>query len=70
MFHANWRPKRHSSAVVNAGDVTLYTSLFPMALSNCRDFDYAGGERTLEGHIDVGAGEMLWTPTGMIINFR
>ncbi len=70
VFDANWRPKRHSSAVVNAGDVTLYTSLFPAALSDFRDFDYAGGERMLEDHIDVGAGEMIWTQTGMIINFR
>ena len=69
MFDANWRPKRHSSAVVNAGDVTLYTSLFPAALSDFRDFDYAGGERMLEDHIDVGAGEMIWTQTGMVITF-
>lgn len=70
LFDSSWRPRRHRSPIVNAGDGALYAARFPESLSAFRDIDYAGGERVLEGRIDVGAGEMIWDPVGMTISFR
>ena len=69
-FDTDWRPKTHSSPLVNAGDDILYKSLMPQSLSGYVDIDYAGGLRLLEGRIDIGAGEMVWDPIGMIISVR
>ena len=67
---SSWRPKSHLAAVVNAGDGSLYVSKFPADLTAYAGLDYAGGERVLDDRIDVGAGEIIWKPTGMIMSFR
>ena len=69
-FDENWRSRKHKSTLVNIGDGTLYMARFPEALSAYRDMDYAGGERILEDQIDIGAGEFIWKPTGMVLSFR
>ena len=70
IFDKNWRPRNHESAVVNTADEALYASLFPAALAEFRDLDYAGGPRVLEDRMDIGAGEMLYEPKGAVIIFR
>jgi hypothetical protein len=69
-FDADWRPKTHGSTLVNAGDDTLYKSLMPQSFLGYIDVDYAGGLRVLEGRIDIGAGENVCNPIGMIIKVR
>jgi hypothetical protein len=69
-FDENWRPRRHSSPLVNKGDDALYMARFPEALFSYRDQDYAGGERVREGKIEIGSGEIVWKPIGFIMNFR
>ena len=69
-FDKNWRPKDHDSAIINTADEALYASLFPAALAEFRDLDYAGGPRVLEDRMDIGAGEMLYEPKGAVIIFR
>ena len=66
----NWRPRSKDSALFNTGDGNLYAEHFPADLSAYANFDYAGGDRILEGAIDVGAGEMIYDPTGTQIIFR
>ena len=69
-FGRNWRPRSRMSAVFDAGDYSLYASLFPEDLAEYAGFDYAGGERVLEGSIDVGAGEMVYVQTGVMMIVR
>jgi len=75
-FDANWRPRRHGSAVVNTGDNALYDANFPdlsvepLKSLLHKDSDYAGGARVLEEKIDIGAGEMVWSPKGLMFIFR
>ena len=64
---SNWRPRSRSSAVFDAGDYSLYTSHFPADLSAYAELDYAGGPRVREGGLDIGAGEMEYVQTGVMI---
>lgn len=64
---SNWRPRSRSSAVFDAGDYSLYTSHFPADLSAYSELDYAGGPRVREGGLDIGAGEMEYVQTGVMI---
>ena len=69
-FAANFRPKRHRSAIVNAADLDIYNSHFPADLTQYKDIDFAGGERVLEDLLDIGAGEMVWTQKGLMLFLR
>lgn len=69
-FDANWRPKRHSSAVVNMGDNALYDSKFPVGVADDKALDYSCGPRVLEGRIDIGAGELKWVRKGFMVYVR
>jgi hypothetical protein len=42
----------------------------PQSFLGYIDVDYAGGLRVLEGRIDIGAGENVCNPIGMIIKVR
>ena len=66
----NWRPRSKDSALFNTGDDSLYAAHFPEDLAQFANLDFAGGERVLEGCIDVGAGEMIYDPTGTQIILR
>ena len=66
----NWRPRSKDSALFNTGDDSLYAAHFPEDLAQFANLDFAGGERVLEGRIDVGAGEMIYDPTGTQIILR
>ncbi len=67
-FGSKWRPVGDDSAVVNAGDYALYTSKFPDTLLFCRDIDFAGKPRVLDGGLDIGAAE--YKPIGTTIMLR
>jgi hypothetical protein len=66
----NWRPRSKDSALFNFGDGSLYATHFPADLAQYAGFDFGGGERVLEGCIDVGAGEMIYDPKGTQIILR
>jgi hypothetical protein len=66
----NWRPRSKDSALFNLGDGSLYATHFPADLAQYAGFDFGGGERVLEGCIDVGAGEMIYDPKGTQIILR
>jgi hypothetical protein len=66
----NWRPRSKDSALFNTGDDSLYAAHFPEDLAQFANLDFAGGERVLEGRIDVGAGEMIYDPKGTQIILR
>ena len=67
-FNSRWRAAHYDSPLVNAGDYSLYSSHFPSALSAYRDLDFIGGERVVEGRIDIGASELK--PKGASVSFR
>lgn len=62
------RPRRFTNSyLADAGDKALYDQYFPAQWAAYKDFDYAGGVRTADGRIDVGAGQHTWEKAGMIL---